>query len=67
MAWYWDQLVNNAFGNYRNVLQDVTLNPAMGYYLNTRGNQKEKGIRIGWLMRDALKQQQKIRQLAFSD
>ena len=41
MAWYWDQLVNNAFGNYRNVLQDVTLNPAMGYYLNTRGNQKE--------------------------
>ena len=41
MAWYWDQLVNNAFGNYRNLLQDVTLNPAMGYYLNTRGNQKE--------------------------
>lgn len=32
----------NAFGNYRQVLQDVTLNPAMGYYLNTRGNQKEK-------------------------
>lgn len=41
MAWYWDQLVNNAFGNYRSVLQDVTLNAAMGYYLNTRGNQKE--------------------------
>lgn len=41
MAWYWDQLVSNAFGNYRGVLQDVTLNAAMGYYLNTRGNQKE--------------------------
>ena len=41
MAHYWDQLVANAFGNYRQVLQDVTLNPAMGYYLNTRGNQKE--------------------------
>lgn len=41
MAWYWDQLVNNAFGNYRSVLEDVTLNAAMGYYLNTRGNQKE--------------------------
>ena len=41
IAWYWDQLVFNAFGNYRNLLQDVTLNAAMGYYLNTRGNQKE--------------------------
>ena len=41
MAWYWDQLAHNAFGNYRSVLQDVTLNAAMGYYLNTRGNQKE--------------------------
>ena len=41
MAFYWDQLVANAFGNYRKVLEDVTLNPAMGYYLNTRGNQKE--------------------------
>ncbi|WP_298208483.1 DUF1800 domain-containing protein [Acidovorax sp.] len=41
MAYYWDQLVANAFGNYRQLLEDVTLNPAMGYYLNTRGNQKE--------------------------
>ena len=39
-AW-WDMLSRNAFGNYRQLLQDVTLNPAMGYYLNTRGNQKE--------------------------
>lgn len=41
MAHYWDQLVANAFGNYRTLLEDVTLNAAMGYYLNTRGNQKE--------------------------
>lgn len=41
MAHYWDQLVEGAFGNYRKLLEDITLNPAMGYYLNTRGNQKE--------------------------
>jgi uncharacterized protein (DUF1800 family) len=34
-------LVSNTFGNYRKLLEDVTLNPAMGYYLNTRGNRKE--------------------------
>jgi uncharacterized protein (DUF1800 family) len=39
-AW-WDLLMRNAFGNFRQLLQDVTLNPAMGYYLNTKGNQKE--------------------------
>lgn len=41
MAQYWDILVQNAFGNYRQLLEDITLNPAMGYYLNTKGNQKE--------------------------
>jgi uncharacterized protein (DUF1800 family) len=39
-AW-WDMLVSNAFGNYRKLLEDVTLNPAMGSYLNTKGNLKE--------------------------
>jgi uncharacterized protein (DUF1800 family) len=39
-AW-WDMLTRNAFGNYRQLLEDVTLIPAMGYYLNTKGNQKE--------------------------
>ena len=34
-------LVKNAFGNFRQLLDDVTLHPAMGYYLNTKGNQKE--------------------------
>ncbi len=40
-AHYWDLLVGNAFGNFRKLLEDVTLNPAMGSYLNTKGNQKE--------------------------
>ena len=34
-------LVADAFGNYRQLLEAVTLNPAMGYYLNTKGNKKE--------------------------
>ncbi len=41
MAHYWDQLNNNAFGNFRALLEDITLNPAMGLYLNTKGNRKE--------------------------
>lgn len=41
IAFYWDQLNANAFGNFRKLLEDVTLNPAMGYYLSTRGNRKE--------------------------
>jgi uncharacterized protein (DUF1800 family) len=41
MAQYWDTLVKGAFGNFRQLLEDITLNPAMGYYLNTKGNQKE--------------------------
>ena len=41
MAAYWDTLVTNVFGNYRTLLEAITLNPAMGVYLNTKGNQKE--------------------------
>jgi uncharacterized protein (DUF1800 family) len=37
---YMDVLVNNAFGNFRQLLQDITLNPAMGRYLNMLGNDK---------------------------
>jgi uncharacterized protein (DUF1800 family) len=36
-----DMLYRNAFGNYRKLLEDVTLHPAMGYYLNMLGNDKE--------------------------
>lgn len=41
IAKYWDTLCTHAFGNYRDLLQDITLNAAMGYYLNTKGNRKE--------------------------
>ncbi|BDT69569.1 hypothetical protein os1_37600 [Comamonadaceae bacterium OS-1] len=41
MASYWDLLAAQAFGNFRSLLEAVTLNPAMGVYLNTCGNQKE--------------------------
>ena len=40
---YWDVLNQHAFGNFRDLLEAITLNPAMGYYLNTKGNQKEDG------------------------
>jgi hypothetical protein len=36
MVWYLNILVNNAFGNYRDILGQITLNPAMGEYLNMR-------------------------------
>jgi uncharacterized protein (DUF1800 family) len=41
MAGWWDVLARNAFGNFRTLLEEVTLNPAMGMYLNTKGNLKE--------------------------
>ncbi len=40
-AAYADTLEANAFGNYRALLEAVTLSPAMGAYLNMRGNLKE--------------------------
>jgi uncharacterized protein (DUF1800 family) len=41
MAHYWDQLQDHAFGNFRDLLEAMTLNPTMGAWLNTRGNLKE--------------------------
>lgn len=35
---YYDMLVDNAFGNFRTLLENVTLHPAMGNYLGMRGN-----------------------------
>ena len=40
MAAYVDLLETHAFGNYRQLLEAVTLSPAMGVYLNMRGNRK---------------------------
>lgn len=41
MARYWDLLCQHAFGNFRQLLEAVTLSHAMGSFLNTLGNQKE--------------------------
>ncbi len=40
-AAYYDLLAENAFGNYRTLLEKVTLSPAMGQWLSMIGNQKE--------------------------
>jgi uncharacterized protein (DUF1800 family) len=37
---YQDMLANDAFVNFRQILEDVTLHPIMGQYLNMRGNRK---------------------------
>ncbi|HEY2614243.1 MAG TPA: DUF1800 family protein [Chthoniobacterales bacterium] len=37
---YMDVLVKGAFGNFRQLLEDVTLNPAMGRYLDMLKNKK---------------------------
>ena len=35
---YYDMLLDNAFGNFRTLLENVTLHPAMGLYLGMQGN-----------------------------
>jgi len=45
---YYDVLIKNAFSNYRELLEEVTLSPAMGVYLSMLGNEKpdvERNIR----------------------
>ncbi len=37
---YYDMLLENAFGNYRDLLEDVTLSPVMGVYLSMIRNRK---------------------------
>jgi len=38
IAAYWDVLTAHAFGNFRELLEALTLNAGMGSFLNTRGN-----------------------------
>jgi uncharacterized protein (DUF1800 family) len=40
MAAYMDVLVRDSFGNFRQLLEDVTLNPAMGQFLDMLHNDK---------------------------
>ncbi len=38
LAGYYDMLLDSCFGNFRDILKQVTLSPAMGAYLDLRGN-----------------------------
>jgi uncharacterized protein (DUF1800 family) len=40
MTSYYDVLVRNAFGNFGDLLREVTFHPSMGWYLSHAGNQK---------------------------
>ena len=40
VAEYYDVLVRHSFGNFRDLLEDITLSPAMGIYLSMLGNDK---------------------------
>jgi uncharacterized protein (DUF1800 family) len=46
VASYYDALASNAFGNYRSLLEAVSLHPMMGIYLTSMHNQKESGTRV---------------------
>lgn len=39
---YYRILLNGAFGNYRDLMRNITLNPAMGRYLNMLNNRSEQ-------------------------
>jgi uncharacterized protein (DUF1800 family) len=45
MATYWDLLAQDAFGNFRQLLEDVTLNPGMGNFLDMVHNDKPNPAR----------------------
>ncbi len=44
LASYYDVLSRNAFGNFRTLLYDVTMHPAMGFYLDHINNPKSDSI-----------------------
>jgi uncharacterized protein (DUF1800 family) len=46
VASYLDMLGRQAFGNYRDLLEAVTLHPMMGLFLSHLRNQKESGNRV---------------------
>jgi uncharacterized protein (DUF1800 family) len=45
MATYYDVLTRNAFGNFRQLLEEITLNPAMGRYLDMLRSSKADAAR----------------------
>jgi uncharacterized protein (DUF1800 family) len=46
VASYYDMLAANSFGNFRDLLEGVSLHPMMGIYLTSLRNQKESGTRV---------------------
>lgn len=44
LSHYYDQLALNAFGNYRSLLETITLTPAMGHYLSMFKNRKPDAV-----------------------
>jgi uncharacterized protein (DUF1800 family) len=40
LAVYYDLLAKHAFGNYRQLLKEISISPAMGVYLSHQGNRK---------------------------
>ncbi|VAW47663.1 hypothetical protein MNBD_GAMMA03-1411, partial [hydrothermal vent metagenome] len=40
IAHYYDSLIEHSFGDFRELLHDISTNPAMGVYLTHQGNQK---------------------------
>ena len=45
LADYYDMLARNALGNFRTLMEEVTLHPMMGVYLSMLGNQKANAAR----------------------
>lgn len=41
LSGFYDHLLEHAFGNYRDLMEDVTLSPAMGLYLSHYNNPRE--------------------------
>ncbi len=46
VASYYDMLGKHAFGNFRDLLNDVSRHPMMGLYLSSMGNKKESAVRV---------------------
>jgi uncharacterized protein (DUF1800 family) len=44
LSGYYDMLLSNAFGNFRGLLRDVSLHPAMGIYLSHINNRRSDPI-----------------------
>jgi len=53
LAAYYDLLTKHAFDNYGDLLKDISVNPAMGYFLTFYGNRKKYKAKNGdWVYPD---------------